>query len=57
MTREQLAEQHGTDPADIDFLRIVLAQYGLQVTEADPGARRVKVEGSLAALSETFGAR
>ena len=57
VTREQLAEQHGTDPADIDFLRIVLAQYGLQVTEADPGARQVKVEGSLAALSETFGAQ
>ena len=57
VTREQLAEQHGTDPADIDFLRIVLAQYGLQVTEADPGARQVKVEGSLAALSEAFGAQ
>ena len=56
VTREQLAERHGTDPADIDFLRIVLAPHGLQVTEADPGARRVKVEGSLAALSETFGA-
>jgi kumamolisin len=56
VSREQLAEQHGTDPADIDFLRIVLAQHGLQVTAADPGARRVKVEGSLAALSETFGA-
>jgi len=56
VTREQLAEQHGTDPADIDFLRIVLAQYGLQVTEADPGGRVAKAEGSLAALSETFGA-
>ncbi len=56
VSREQLAEQHGTDPADIDFLRIVLAPHGLRVTEADPGARRVKVEGSLAALSETFGA-
>ena len=56
LTREQLADQHGTDPADIDFLRIVLAPHGLQVTEADPGSRRVKVEGSLAALSETFGA-
>ena len=56
VTRDELAEQHGTDPADIDFLRIVLAQHGLQVTDADPGARRVKVEGSLAALGETFGA-
>jgi kumamolisin len=56
VTRDRLAEQHGTDPADIDFLRIVLAQYGLHVTDADPGARRVKVEGSLAALSEAFGA-
>ncbi|HTT53765.1 MAG TPA: S53 family peptidase [Streptosporangiaceae bacterium] len=57
LTREQLAEQHGTDPADIDFLRIVLAQYALQVTEADPGARRVKAEGSLAALADAFGAQ
>ena len=57
LTRDQLAEQHGTDPADIDFMRIVLAPYGLQVTEADPGARRVKVEGSLAALADTFGAQ
>ncbi|HEY9241284.1 MAG TPA: S53 family peptidase [Streptosporangiaceae bacterium] len=56
VTRDELAEQHGTDPADIDFLRIALAPHGLQVTEADPGARQVKVEGSLAALSETFGA-
>ena len=56
VTRDQLAEQHGTDPADIDFLRIVLAQHGLHVTDADPGARRVKVEGSLASLSEAFGA-
>jgi kumamolisin len=56
VTREELGEQHGTDPADIDFLRIVLAQHGLHVTAAEPGARRVKVEGSLAALSETFGA-
>ncbi len=56
VSRAQLAEQHGTDPADIDFLGIVLAPHGLRVTNADAGSRRVKVEGSLAALSETFGA-
>ncbi|MFI5069222.1 MAG: protease pro-enzyme activation domain-containing protein, partial [Streptosporangiales bacterium] len=57
VTREELAARHGTDPADMDTLRTVLAAQGLEITEADPGARRVKVAGSLAALSETFGAQ
>ncbi len=57
VTREQLAARHGTDPADVDTLRTVLAAHGLEITEADPGARRVKVAGSVAALSETFGAQ
>ena len=56
LTRDELAQQHGTDPADIERVRTVLAGYGLEVTEADAGARRVKVAGTLAALSQTFGA-
>ena len=56
VTRDQLGAQHGTDPADVDLLRSVLARRGLEVTGADPGARQVKVAGSLAALAETFGA-
>ena len=56
LTREQFAEQHGTDPADLDLISTVLAGHGLRVTSADAGARRVKVTGTIAALSATFGA-
>ena len=56
LTPEQFAEQHGTDPADLELITTVLAGHGLQVTGADPGARRVKVRGTIAALSATFGA-
>ncbi|HEX9356197.1 MAG TPA: S53 family peptidase [Streptosporangiaceae bacterium] len=56
LTREQFAEQHGTDPADLDLITTVLAGHGLRVTSADAGARRVTVTGTIAALSATFGA-
>jgi kumamolisin len=56
LTRDQLAEQHGTDPADLDLVRAVLARHGIEVTQADAGRRRVKAAGTLSALAETFGA-
>ncbi len=56
LTTEQFAEQHGTDPADLELITTALAGHGLQVTGADPGARRVMVRGTVAALSATFGA-
>jgi kumamolisin len=56
LTPEQFAEEHGTDPADLELITAVLAGHGLQVTGADPGARRVTVRGTVAALSATFGA-
>jgi kumamolisin len=56
LTREQFAEQHGTDPADLDLVSTVLAGHGLRVTSTDAGARRVTVTGTIAALSATFGA-
>ena len=56
LTREQFAEQHGTDPADLDLISTVLAGHGLRVTSADAGARRVRVTGTISALSATFGA-
>jgi len=56
ITRDELAEQHGIDPADMESLRAAMAAHGLAITEADTGARRVKVAGTLASLSQTFGA-
>jgi len=57
LTAEQFAEQHGTDPADLELITTALAGHGLQVTAADPGARRVMVRGTVEALSATFGAQ
>jgi kumamolisin len=57
LSREEFARQHGTDPADLELVRTVLAGHGLEVTAADAGARRVKVAGTLDALSRTFGAQ
>src|SRR5450755_1582875 len=48
---EELANSYGTDPADIDRVREVLGGYGLEITSALPGSRRVKVAGTAAQLS------
>ncbi len=56
LTPQQLAEQYGTDPADLSLITDVLAGHGLTVTSADAGARRVTVAGTLASMSATFGA-
>jgi kumamolisin len=56
MTQEQFAQQHGTDPADLDLIRDVLARRGIEMTEADAGSRRVKAAGPITTLAETFGA-
>jgi kumamolisin len=57
VSRAEFAAQHGTDPADLATLRTVLSAHGLELTESDAGARRVKVAGPLDALAQTFGAQ
>jgi kumamolisin len=56
LSREELARAHGTDPADLQAVREVLDGYGLEITSADAGSRRIKVAGPAAALSQAFGA-
>jgi kumamolisin len=55
ISRDELANAYGSDPADTGRVREVLAGYGLAVTSALPGSRRVKVAGTAAALSQAFG--
>ena len=55
VSTEELAGSYGTDPADIDRVREILAGYGLEVTGTHPGSRRVKVAGTAAQLTRTFG--
>ena len=55
ISTEELAGSYGTDPADIDRVSEILAGYGLEVTGTHPGSRRVKVAGTAAQLTRTFG--
>jgi kumamolisin len=56
LSRDELAARHGTDPADLALIRDVLGRFGLTVTGADAGARRVTVAGPISAFSQAFGA-
>jgi kumamolisin len=56
ISRGELAARHGTDPADLELIRDVLGRFGLTVTGADAGARRVTVAGPISAFSRAFGA-
>ena len=55
LTSDELRQQYGADPSDVALATEVLGQYGLTVTEAHPHSRRLKVRGTIAALSEAFG--
>jgi len=55
LSRDELAERYGADPADVDLVRRELGGRGLEVTATDPGSRRVKVAGTLGDLSSAFG--
>jgi kumamolisin len=56
MTLDELQEQYGADPADVDLVTAVLANAGITVVKVDAGARRVLTAGPLSAYSEAFGA-
>jgi kumamolisin len=56
LTSDQLAEQYGADPADVDLVRRTLTGLGLEITAVHPASRRIKVTGTLGQLSSVFGA-
>ncbi len=55
LTSDELAERYGADPADVALVTQVMQSRGLEVTEVHPTTRRIKVTGTLAALSSAFG--
>lgn len=57
VSRENFAERHGADPADVDLVRAFAEKYGLRVTEADAATRQVKLTGSVASLQRAFRVR
>lgn len=50
LTRRELAERHGADPACLERVVSTAQRHGLAVTEADPTSRRVTVRGPLGDL-------
>jgi kumamolisin len=55
LSSDELAEQYGADPADVDLVSRELSGRGLEVTAVHAVTRRVKVAGTLGGLSSAFG--
>lgn len=54
LSLEELREVHGADPIEFEDVRGRLEAAGLRIVLADPGSRRIQVEGTVARLSEVF---
>jgi kumamolisin len=55
LDRHELRERYGAHPDDIERVRESLARYGIELVDAEPGARRVVVAGPVSAFAEAFG--
>ncbi len=55
LTREELRAQYGADPDDVEHVRETLARHGIELVDADPGARRIVAAGTVSAFAEAFG--
>jgi kumamolisin len=57
LSREELRENYGSDPADQDRVAEVLTglNAAIEVTGADPGSRRMSLTGPAGALAAAFG--
>lgn len=55
MPREQWTAAYGADPADVTLASRVLGDLGLAVMTADAASRRLRVEGTAAAVARVFG--
>jgi kumamolisin len=55
MTREEHADKHGADPADIAKVEAFAKENGLRVTDTNAAQRTVTLSGSAAAYNNAFG--
>jgi kumamolisin len=55
VSREELASAYGAADEDVDLVRSFAREYGLEVSEADPGRRAVKLRGTIDAVARAFG--
>ncbi|HEY2044587.1 MAG TPA: S53 family peptidase [Jatrophihabitans sp.] len=54
LTRDQLAERYGADPADLERVRSALTEAGIEILETDPASRRVRIAGTAEQLGGLF---
>ncbi len=57
ISRAELAEKYGADPADVAAVTDVVTAAGAQVVSVDAGSRRVLVSGSAETLESLFGTK
>jgi len=57
LTREEHAERHGGDPADIAKVEAFAREHGLRVAHSDAAARTVTLSGTAEQYSEAFGVK
>jgi kumamolisin len=57
VSRAELAERYGADPADVELVRTVLSRHGIRVPHVHHGSRRVGVAGTAGELGAVFGTR
>src|SRR5271157_4580175 len=55
LTREEYAQQHGADPADIAAVKQFANAHGLAVVPEEPARRTVVLSGTVAQFNDAFG--
>jgi kumamolisin len=55
LTREQLRDEYGSDPAAVDAVEKFAAAHNLVVTKSEPSSARMGLGGTVANLSAAFG--
>gem|GEM_PF-1281817 len=55
LSRNELAQAYGADPADVDLATRILTSAGAQIVGVDPASRRLRVAGSVGVLCTIFG--
>ena len=56
LSHEQLAENHGADPADIATIEAFASEHHLSIATVNPAARTIALTGTFSVLSAAFGA-
>lgn len=55
VSRAELAQRYGADPADVDLVTSVLSGRGLTVDSVEPASRRVVISGPAGTVAAAFG--